>query len=232
MSKESSWKKYLFEFISIFIAVVSAFALSNWNDNRSSRQSENKILIELKNSIENDIKDFKVNIGGNTLSLRADEIFRDLIDNKEVSQDSISLMYIALFRDYIPIINKSAYESFKSNNLKTITNDSLRLQIIELYDYHYSVIEALEYEVAEMNSYTNYFSETNRMLNPYMQFDSSTGDLVKIVGPVNLDKEEKNKMLSFLWRIRKNRQFKLAKYNSITQVIERVKSNIEKELDR
>ena len=231
MRKQSSWKKYFFEFISIFVAVVSAFALSNWNDNRSSRQSENKILVELKNSIGNDVKDFKVNIGGNKLSLRADAIFRDLIDNIDVNQDSISLMYLALFRDYIPIINKSAYESFKSNNLKTITNDSLRLQIIELYDYHYSVLEALEYEVVEMNSYTNYFSEINTMLNPYMRFDLSTGDLVKIVGPINLDEKEKSKMLSFLWRIRKNRQFKLAKYNSITHVIERVKANIEKELD-
>ena len=230
MSKQRNFKKYLFEFLSIFIAVFSAFTLTTWNENRSSRQSENKILVELKNSIENDIKDFHLNIGGNKLSLRADEIFRNLIENKKVNQDSIGLMYTALFRDYIPIINRSAYESFKSNNLKTITNDSLRLQIIELYDYHYSVLEALEYEVVEMNSFVNYFSETNTILNPYMSFDQDSGNLISINGPIRLETNQKNKILSFLWRIRKNRQFKLAKYKSITQVIERVKGNIEKEL--
>ena len=230
MRKKNNWKKYLFEFLSIFIAVVSAFTLSTWNENRSNRQSENKILVELKNSIENDIKDFKINIGGNKLSLRADDTFRSLIENKDVSQDSIGLMYTALFRDYIPIINRSAYESFKANNLKTITNDSLRLQIIELYDYHYSVLEALEYEVEEMKSFSNYFAEINTMLNPYMKFDSVSGDLISIQGPINLHPDEKNKMLRYLWRIRKNRQFKLSKYSSLTKVIEKVKGNIENEL--
>ncbi len=134
MKKKRNLKKYFFEFLSIFIAVTSAFALNTWNENRNDKQSERKILVEIKNSIQTDIKDFTVNIHGNNISLRADQIFRDLIGNKKINQDSISLMYTALFRDYIPIINRSAYESFKSNNLKTITNDSLRLQIIELYE--------------------------------------------------------------------------------------------------
>ena len=162
--KKRNWKKYVFEFLSIFVAVISAFALNNWNDNRNSKNTERKILTEIKNSIEIDVKDFSSNISGNKLSLRADEVFRDLIKNIKVSQDSIGLYYTALFRDYIPIINKSAYESFKSNNIKIITNDSLRLEIITLYDYYYSIIEALEYEVQEMQSYANYFSKINSML--------------------------------------------------------------------
>ena len=41
------WKKHGFEFLSIFIAVISAFALNNWNDNRNADKSESKILIEI-----------------------------------------------------------------------------------------------------------------------------------------------------------------------------------------
>lgn len=212
--------------------MVSAFALSTWNEGRSSKQSENKILIELQNSIQTDIKDFKNNISGNKLSLRADKVFRDLIENKEIDQDSIGLMYTVLFRDYIPIINRSAYESFKANNLKTITNDSLRLQIIKLYDYYYSIIEALEYEVDEMKSYDNYFSEINTMLNPYMKFDRDSGDLISIKGPINLNVSQKKKILSYLWRIRNNRKYKLSRYNSIINAIKKVKGSIQNELDR
>ena len=53
--KTFSWKKYVFETLSIFIAVVSAFALNNWNLNRRDRVAEKEILIEVKNGIENDL---------------------------------------------------------------------------------------------------------------------------------------------------------------------------------
>jgi len=228
--KKRKWKKYAFDFLSIFIAVVSAFALNNWNDNRNNKESEQKILTEIKNSIAVDVDDFKNNINGNKMSLRADQLFRELINGNHIPQDSIALLYTLLFRDYVPIINKSAYESFKSNNLKTISNDSLRLQIIKLYDYYYSILEALEYKVPEMQSFSNYYSEINSLLYPYMEFNEATGDLIAIHNPVQLSENEKQKILSYLWRIRKNRTYKLGRYETIIQEIEKVKSNIEKEL--
>ena len=52
-----NWKKYTFEFLSIFIAVSSAFALNNWNDNRRDRNAERKILEEIYNGLEKDLDD-------------------------------------------------------------------------------------------------------------------------------------------------------------------------------
>ena len=40
--KIKNWGKYTIEFFSIFIAVVTAFALNNWNDNRKADNSEKK----------------------------------------------------------------------------------------------------------------------------------------------------------------------------------------------
>ncbi len=228
--KNKNWKKYAFEFLSIFIAVVSAFALNNWNDNRNNNHSEQKILTEIKNSINIDIHDFNININGNKLSLKADSIFRALINGKKVSQDSIGIYYTILFRDYIPIINKSAYESLKANNLKTISTDSLRLQIISLYDYYYSIIEKLEYEVPEMKSYKNYFQRINTILYPLMEFNEH-GELISINNLNQLDTNQKKEILSYLWRIRNNRIFKLRKYDQIIKVIEKVEKNISNELE-
>ncbi|UZO80878.1 DUF6090 family protein [Aquimarina sp. ERC-38] len=227
--KNKKWKKYAFEFLSIFIAVISAFALNNWNDTRNNKHSEQKILTEIKNSIKIDIQDFDINIYGNKMSLKADSIFRELINGKKVSQDSIGIYYTALFRDYIPIINKSAYESLKANNLKTISTDSLRLQIISLYDYYYSIMEKLEYEVPEMKSYKNYFQRINTILYPFMEFNEN-GELISINDLNQLDTNQKKEILSYLWRIRNNRKFKLRKYDLIIKVIEKVENNIGKEL--
>ena len=226
---KGNWRKYTFEFLSIFIAVISAFGLNNWNDRRNSRHSEQKILHEIRNSLAIDLKDFNTNMFGNRLSLKANERFKDLIRGQEIAQDSIGLFYTILFRDYIPIINRSAYESYKANNIKIITNDSLRLQIISLYDYYYAVIEALEYEVPEMQSYANYFSEINAILSPYMEF-SEDGTLVSISSPDNLSEPEKKKILSYLWRIKSNRDFKLGRYETIIQEMKKVEESISSEL--
>lgn len=229
--KNNNLTKYFFEFLSIFIAVVSAFALANWNDNRNSRDSEQKILVEIMNSLQIDFKDFQNNIEGNKLSLIADSVFRGLLNGEEISQGSIALNYTLLFRDYIPIVNKSAYESLKANNLKTVTNDSLRIQIISLYDYYYSIIEKLEYEVPEMKSYKNYFPRTNTILYPYMVFDQE-GELTKFTGLNNLTVNERKEILSYLWRIRSNRKFKLGRYDSIIREMKKLELNIEKELKK
>ena len=227
---KGNWRKYALEFLSIFIAVLSAFGLNNWNDNRKSRNSEQKILSEIRNSISLDLKDFKGNIKSNQLSLKANDRFRDLLQNNSPIQDSIGLYYILLFRDYPPIINSSAYESFKANDIKTITNDSLRLQIISLYDYYYRILEILEYEIPEMQSYSNYFAETNAILSPYLEFNE-TGDLVAISHPTNLSADEKNSILSYMWRIKNNRLYKLKRYELIMTEMEKVKANIDSELN-
>ena len=51
------WKKYLFEFISIFLAVSLAFILDRWNDDRKDSIAENKILEEIYNGLERDSLD-------------------------------------------------------------------------------------------------------------------------------------------------------------------------------
>ncbi len=42
MKKNSNSTKFLLEFISVFIAVIFAFALNNWNDNRRDDNAEKK----------------------------------------------------------------------------------------------------------------------------------------------------------------------------------------------
>lgn len=57
-----NFKNYGLEFLSIFIAVVAAFSLNNWNDNRKSEFSEDKILKEISNGLEKDLSDIEANL--------------------------------------------------------------------------------------------------------------------------------------------------------------------------
>lgn len=62
--RPKNWKKYAFEFLSIFVAVSSAFALNNWNDHRKDSKAENKILTEIMNGLVKDQLDANINLMG------------------------------------------------------------------------------------------------------------------------------------------------------------------------
>ena len=53
--KKTNWRKLGIEFLSILIAVTSAFGLNNWNENRRDYLASNKILAEISNGLTKDI---------------------------------------------------------------------------------------------------------------------------------------------------------------------------------
>ena len=228
--KKGRWKKYVWESLSIFAAVLSAFALSNWNDSRQNKLSEQKILAEIENGIELDIGDLSGNLKGHELSMRANAVFVDYSLNKTVPQDSILIFYLALLRDYSAVINRSGYESLKASGMKTIKNDSLRFQIIKLYDFHYNIIEKLEDGIYEMQSFPNYFEPINGLLSEYMIFDEE-GKFMGFQPKANLTDSEQKELLSYLWRLRNNRAFKMMRYEQVLKEMEQVRTNILLELE-
>ncbi len=228
--KKLSWKKFIFEFLSIFIAVISAFALSKWNDNRSDSLSEEKILKEIRNGINLDLKDFEGNTHGHELSLRSIQLFKNLVnDQKAIPKDSTAVLYTVLFRDYAPIINQSGYESLKASGLKTISNDSLRFEIITLYDFYYKIIAKLEEEIDEMKSYANYYQPINTILYPNMSFDNN-GQLSSMDFPLKIDENERKELLSYFWRLETNRNYRLKRYELVKSKMVLLKEHIENEL--
>ena len=215
-----NWKKYFFEFLSIFIAVISAFALNNWNENKNNSYSEEKILTEIRNGIHLDQQDFKVNMNGHQFSLKAIQVFRNSILGNTVSQDSIGIFYTLLLRDYKPIINISGYESLKASGLKTVRNDHLRFKIIELYDYYYEIIKILD-SVPEMQSFQNYFALINSIIHTHLEFDDD-GNVIKLNSLSSLSETKKKEILSYLWRLENNRNFKLKRYEATLLKMDRV----------
>ena len=208
---KSNWKNYVFEFLSIFVGVSLAFAMSNWGENRREAIAETKILTEIKNGLQLDLFDVEQNIMGHKKGVKTCHYFRQLIESPNANQDSAATQYFYLLRDFISIQNKSGYESLKSKGLGLVKNDSLRLEIISLYDFYYEIIEKLEENYDEMQFNKNYYLEINNLLVEYMDFDKK-GDLIRINHPKNLTTKEKKKLLSYLWRIESNREYVLNYY--------------------
>lgn len=224
-----NWKKFTFEFLSIFIAVLAAFALNNWNENRRDRLSENKILSEINNGLTLDLNDIKGNKFGHELGLRSCQYFREYMDGVPVNLDSLPLLFIILTRDFTSIMNKSGYESLKSKGLEVVQNDSIRYSIIALYDYYYQLISKLEEQATEMQSFENYFAPINALLLKFLIFDEK-GNLVGLKDNPYFTEDQRTELLSYLWRIQNNRRFKLNRYGLIEERIKALQEMIKEEL--
>ena len=226
-----NWKKYGFEFLSIFIAVVSAFALNNWNENRRDAHSENKILTEISNGLKKDLEDIELNVGGHKIGISACNYFRKAFVGKNIETDSLMFYYSKLTRDFVSIQNTAGYETLKSKGLELINNDSLRLKIISLYEYDYTSLRKLEEEYTEMQFQENYFKEINEELAPNFKIDSN-GNITGINLPIKIQENKRNKLLLYLWKIQSNRIFILQYYSEIEKKINEVRENINNEIKR
>lgn len=221
-------KKYLSDFALIFISVILAFGLTEWSSNKGEKISENKLLIEIKNGIDSDLKDFEANLKMHKLSKDGVRALRNWTNNNPVNQDSLNFYYYIIFRNYSPIINKTGYESLKQINLKIISNDSLRFQIIKLYDFHYNILEQLENKNEEMQDFKTYFSPINSILTPYMIFDDK-GNL-KTFKKADFTVNQKKELLSYLWRMELTKKFKIIRYSEVIKEIGSLNKSITKEI--
>ena len=227
--KITNWRKYALEFFSIFIAVLSAFALNNWNDNRKDAIATNKILQEISNGLLKDVDDILLNSKGHKVGLSACKFWQKIISGEEVNSDSLVYRYIALTRDFSSMQNSSGYQTLKSKGLELIENDSLRYDIISLYAYDFRTLKFLEEEYHEGQFQKNYFEDFNRIISPYLIFDQS-GEIIDIAQPINLPLAEKNLLLSYILKIKYNREFSLRYYNQMETKIKKVVDRIKTEL--
>ena len=226
-----NWKKYTYEFLSIFIAVISAFALNNWNDNRNNRNAESKILSEISNGLEKDLEDARLNIMGHKTGIKSANYFRNLIANKPISKDSLMYHYFNLTRDFISIQNTSGYETLKSRGLELIKNDSLRTKIISLYEYDYNALKKLEENYYELQFQENYFKEINNSISRDLKFNEEKL-IIGINIPLTIEENEEKKILTYLWKIQSNRNFILQYYSDVESKIEKLRTEIKKEIKR
>lgn len=223
--KKGNWKKYGIEFLSIFIAVIAAFALNNWNDNRRDRIAESKIIGEIYNGLKKDIDDIRINKMGHEEGLRACEFWKDVIEEREVNLDSTSKHYFNLTRDYISIQNVSGYEALKSKGFELLKNDSLRTAIISLYEYDYNILRKFEEAYKEMQFHESYFKDINRYLAPNLIYEK--GNILGMDLPLALSEAEKKIFLSYLWKIKVNRNFILYFYSDVEGKVNQAIARIE-----
>ena len=215
------------EIVLVVIGILIALQINNWNEDRKENIIENKILIEILNGLREDLLDIRSNMNAHRAGLKACEYYHDVFTHNQVHADSINYYYEYLTRGYISIQNKSGYESLKSRGLELVKDDSLRNDIIKLYEQDYPFIMKLEEQDPEGNFYDNYYKEINNQISPNLIFNKD-GEIESIQLPLHVTETEQKKILSYLWKIKNDRMIILNIYEKVLKNLLQLQSNIER----
>lgn len=211
---KSNILRYLAELFVVVFGVYLGFMLNNYSEDLKQQAYIDATIKEMYYSLEKDIKDAEVNRKGHQNGIDAVNYFFKMVKSQNLNIDSFGIHHNTLTRNFVSIQNTSPFETIRSRGFNSIPNDSLRRQMIKLYDFQYEVLEKIEEKYQESQLYANESHHINEILDKSLVFNEN-GKLEKIIIPLDISKEERSRLILILTRIYNTRMFNISVYDEV-----------------
>lgn len=122
----------------VMIGILLALQVNNWNQQRINRNSEVKLLVQLKSNLEINETRLIESIQIEQRCASSASIIVSHIDARLPYHDSLNIHFGYAHYSGDVVISTAAYEAIKSKGFDIISNDELRTSIIELFDANYA----------------------------------------------------------------------------------------------
>lgn len=184
MAKQKATKKFKFlqiltEIGIVTIGILIAYQLNNWKEVSATRNAELKMLREIKSNLNLDLIDLTENRNAHEVALKHIDTLES-IAKTDIYNTSVPHLIRNSLRDFVFSAQTSAFETLKAKGVHLISNDSIRIKILRLYDFSYKTIEKVE-ESYEPHQFTSYYRHI--VLNYFDGFDLSKQGVIKPIYP-------------------------------------------------
>lgn len=161
--EQDNVRKYLLyaigEIILVVIGILIALQINTWNTNKIKKSDESQILIELKKGLELDRDKMEVELASCKVALEKMKHLQILLKDKDHSYDeNIDSLFGQVYGIRKIFLNNAFYEDLKASSLRIINNDDIRLQIVQLFELDYKVLNDI-FNFAEPS--------VNEVIRPY-----------------------------------------------------------------
>jgi len=134
-NKTGKYFKYAIgEIILVVIGILIALSINNWNEIRKEGSEELKILSEIQSNLKQSMKEVKNVLYGNETDLTRYIALLNHVEQKLPYSVALDTAFCRIPSWASPYLTYTAYESLKSRGSKLVRNDSLRMQIINMYE--------------------------------------------------------------------------------------------------
>ena len=125
------------EILLVVIGILIAIQINNWNENRKKDLLEISILKELKKNLIDDIKDIDENVGFHKQAIVSSKIISNVLKNQLPYNDSLGTHFSSILIVPLFLETRTAYKQIENIGTRLVKTDSLRNQIINLYEKKY-----------------------------------------------------------------------------------------------
>ena len=143
----------------VVIGILVALQINNWNDEKKDIRFERKMLMEIYSSLSADIEN--LNQGQeNQLSLfDANKLIIASLNEQAYNKDEFGELVTSTAANLEIVFQTSAFESLRSKGIELVSDDQVRVQLLDLYDIVYPQL---------LKSYENYNIHLRNEWRPYM----------------------------------------------------------------
>lgn len=132
------------EIVLVVIGILIALSINNWNEERKYKTVEIKILKDLKSDIQENIDN--LNKGIKLLEIAKKDMSHVLAMCKQKTQyhDSLLPVFSDFLNQWDPDFTYAAFENLKNIGVNTISNQTLRKEIINLIEVQMNILDNSE----------------------------------------------------------------------------------------
>ncbi len=144
-------------FLLIIVIGLSIISCQNSEATKfeSSQALEQNILKDLRFDLIQNVSDINSNIESLKISKNANEIIISSMENNIQYHDSLDYHFANLYPYLVFSPNETTFNYLKQSGLKSISNDSIRTSISNLYGVQYGIYKSYE-SIYFVEHYTNY----------------------------------------------------------------------------
>ena len=143
-NKTANYLKYaLGEIVLVVIGILIALQINTWNENRKLKSEELNILENFKESLKSDSIYHAESKQLNDKAKLSMDYLIEYMDKDLPYKDSLKYHFGNITIDWGLGYDFSTYEALKSKDLNLITNEDLRSELIDYYNYAENVVLGL-----------------------------------------------------------------------------------------
>jgi exonuclease VII small subunit len=229
MLTENKFSKYLLyaigEIFLVVIGILIALSINNWNTKENERELEIKYLNQIKSSLESSELNLTESIDRNKEIFQSGELLLKHLKDKKPLNDTIVRLFIIPQYDQSIRLSTAAFENLKNDGLSLISNDSLKIAVIDIYEQEITLIQ---------NTFANQIENFNTSIvgpfyNKHFELDTKTKEPLFI--PNNYEDLLQNReMTNMLSNVNGLRLYSITFYESVLEKIRKIIIKVENEI--
>jgi hypothetical protein len=185
------------EIVLVVIGILIALQINNWNNESAYRDKEINILTEIKQNLKVNVNQFSAEIVNQDSIIQNIDIIMGQIKNNIPYHDSLGTKYASIAWTEEFNTANSAFETLKTLGFDLISSDSLRENVIHLFNIRYIRISDVIEKVSSIES-----SQLNTVYLRHIEYDKQGKGTVNDFEKLKKDTEFTNMLSSRrLWKV-------------------------------